>query len=344
MYRFIVRPFLFLFDPEHIHKLIIGLLKIVFQIPLTGHFVRNNCFIKDPGLKRTVWGLEFKNPVGLAAGFDKNAECFNELSNFGFAFIEIGTVTPKGQTGNPKPRIFRLKKDKGLINRMGFNNTGVDEIIKKLQRKRSNVIIGGNIGKNTLTPNETAVNDYIYTFNKIYEYVDYLVVNVSCPNISDLYELQVSDSLRNILNSLRLERLKKNIRKPILLKISPDLSFEQIDEVIEIMKSADVDGFVATNTTTQRYNLTLKDEFIKGMGNGGMSGSPLKDRSTEIIQYIAQKTNGKIPIIGVGGIISAKDAEEKLKAGATLVQVYTGFIYEGPLIAKHINKSLIYDS
>lgn len=328
-------------NPEFVHHLVISILKIGFRIPLISYFVKSGCTINHESLKRSLWGLEFDNPVGLAAGFDKNAECFNELSTLGFSFIEIGTVTPKGQSGNPKPRLFRLKEDYGLINRMGFNNLGVKGVINNLRKRNTKIIIGGNIGKNTLTPNQTAINDYIYTFNELYEYVDYLVVNVSCPNIADLQELQDSDSLTSILKILNEERLKKLVRKPILLKISPDLSFSQIDDVIDIVKLNDIDGIVATNTTTGRYGLTISEARIKKIGKGGMSGLPLKNRSTEIIQYISQKTEGKLPIIGVGGIMNAKDAIEKLEAGATLVQVYTGFIYRGPFIAKRINKALI---
>ena len=341
MYKLFIRPLLFLLPPETVHHLVVTVLKIGFRIPFVSLVVKKCFSVKHPSLKRNLWGMEFENPVGLAAGFDKNAGFFKELSNFGFSFIEIGTVTPKGQPGNPKPRSFRLKDDNGLINRMGFNNLGVEEAVQKLKKRNTNFILGGNIGKNTLTPNESAVNDYIYTFNKLYDYVDYIVVNVSCPNISDLHELQDKDSLLDILHSLKMERTKRTVRKPILVKISPDLNFVQIDEVIEIVKSTDIDGIVATNTTTGRYNLSIEKTQIDAIGNGGMSGLPLQERSTEIIRYISEKTGGKIPIIGVGGIMTAADAIQKLQAGATLVQVYTGFIYEGPSIVKNINKELI---
>jgi dihydroorotate dehydrogenase len=341
MYKYIIRPVLFCIYPETVHHLIVSLVKFGFKIPGIASLVKKIFEVKHPKLERTVFGLTFKNPVGLAAGFDKNATFFNEFANFGFSFIEIGTVTPKGQPGNPKPRSFRLKKDKALINRMGFNNNGVDEAVKKLKKRKTNIIIGGNLGKNTLTPNNCATGDYIISFNELYEYVDYFVVNVSCPNISDLHELQDKDALLEILNSLMSERKKKEKIKPILLKISPDLNFYQIDEVIQIIKDSKIDGLVATNTTTSRCNLITPEQTINKIGNGGLSGQPLRDRSNEIIRYISSKTNGSIPIIGVGGIMTPEDALEKLQAGASLVQIYTGFIYEGPSLTKRINKALL---
>ncbi len=341
MYKSLIRPVLFLFDPEYIHKAVIFIVKTGCKIPFILYLIRKTYIVKNPKLVRNIWGLKFENPVGLAAGFDKNAVCFNELANFGFSFIEIGTVTPVSQPGNPKPRMFRLKKDKGLINRMGFNNSGVNSVISKLKNKKTKIIIGGNIGKNTKTANESAINDYIYTFNELYEYVDYLVINVSCPNINNLSELQDGEALKSILTALNAERSKRKSRKPVLLKISPDLTFNQIDEIIDIVISADIDGFVATNTSIGRNNLTISDDKIAEKGFGGLSGSPITSRSTEIIKYITDKTKGTIPVIGVGGIMSADDAIEKIHAGATLVQVYTGFIYEGPMIVKKINKALL---
>lgn len=341
MYKYLIRPVLFRIYPETVHHLVVSVIKVLFWIPGTTYLASKICQVSHPKLKRTVFGLEFENPVGLAAGFDKNASFFNEFSHLGFAFIEIGTVTPKGQPGNAKPRSFRLPKDKALINRMGFNNVGAEEILANLKKRKTRIIIGGNLGKNTLTPNNQAVNDYIFTFNKLYEYVDYFVVNVSCPNISDLHELQDKDSLMEILNSLMLERSKRANAKPILLKISPDLNFAQIDEVIGVVNETKIDGFVATNTTTGRYNLTTTEDQVKQIGNGGMSGHPLRNRSTEIIRYISAKTNGKVPIIGVGGIMTPEDALEKLQAGASLVQVYSGFIYEGPMLVKRINKMIL---
>ncbi|MDP4207906.1 MAG: quinone-dependent dihydroorotate dehydrogenase [Bacteroidota bacterium] len=341
MYKHLIRPVLFRLSPETVHHLVVLGVKAGFKIPGVAPLVKKFCEVKNPKLKRTVFGLEFENPVGLAAGFDKNATFFNEFSNFGFSFIEIGTVTPKPQPGNPKPRSFRVPNDKALINRMGFNNNGVDEAIKNLKKRHTNIIIGGNLGKNTLTPNEEAIDDYKLLFNKLYDYVDYFVVNVSCPNISDLHKLQDKDSLMSILNCLMAERTNKSSVKPILLKISPDLNFAQIDEVIDIVNETRIDGLVATNTTTGRYNLSITEDEIAKIGNGGMSGKPIKNRSTEIIRYISQKTGGKLPIIGVGGIMTPDDAIEKLEAGASLVQVYSGFIYEGPMLVKRINKLLL---
>lgn len=341
MYKKIIRPILFLFSPEKIHQFVVLVIKTAFRIPGISFLAEKFCSLKNPLLERTVFGLHFDNPVGLAAGFDKNAAFYNEFSHLGFAFIEIGTVTPKEQPGNPKPRSFRLPKDKALINRMGFNNHGADEAIENLKKRKTKIIIGGNLGKNTTTPNDQAVNDYIFTFNKLYEYVDYFVVNVSCPNISDLHKLQDKDSLMIILNGLINERARKHIFKPILLKISPDLNFSQIDEVLEIVSETKIDGIVATNTTTGRYNLSEDAQKIKLIGNGGLSGQPLRERSTEVIRYISKKTGGKLPIIGVGGIMTVEDAIEKLSAGASLIQIYTGFIYEGPLLVKRINKAIL---
>jgi dihydroorotate dehydrogenase len=341
MYKHFIRPILFLIYPETVHHMVVGIIKVLFSIPGIAYLSNSYFKVNHPSLKRTVFGLEFDNPVGLAAGFDKNAGFYNEFSKLGFSFIEIGTVTPKGQSGNPKPRSFRLPQDNALINRMGFNNLGADEVVKNLKKRKTRIIIGGNLGKNTLTPNNLAVNDYTFTFNKLYDYVDYFVVNVSCPNISDLHELQDKDSLIEILNSIMIERSKKQKEKPILLKISPDLNFTQIDEVIEIVAETKIDGIVATNTTTGRYKLSATAKKIHQIGNGGMSGLPLKDRSTEIIKYISTKTAGKVPIIGVGGIMTPFDALEKLRAGASLVQVYSGFIYEGPALVKQINKAIL---
>jgi dihydroorotate dehydrogenase len=279
--------------------------------------------------------------VGIAAGFDKQAELYNELSNFGFGFIEIGTVTPKGQPGNPKPRLFRLPPDKALINRMGFNNGGVNNAVKNLKKRKTHVVVGGNIGKNTLTPNSEAINDYVFCFEELFDFVDYFVVNVSCPNITDLHELQDQDSLVKILGKIQEINHTKIQPKPVLLKVSPDLNNKQLDEVIEIVRLTGIDGVVATNTTVSRQNLQTDDVRIKEIANGGLSGKPISDRSTEVIRYLAEKSGKAFPIIGVGGIFTPEDAIEKLNAGADLVQVYTGFIYEGPFIAKKINKALI---
>jgi dihydroorotate dehydrogenase len=342
MYKRIIRPLLFLLPPETIHRLLVNTIKIAFAIPGIAYLVRKCYSIEHPSLKREVFGLTFNNPVCFAAGFDKNAEVYNKFAAFGFSCIEIGTVTPEPQPGNPKPRSFRLPEDKALINRMGFNNHGVDEAVKKLKSKRkSNLVIGGNIGKNTATPNHLAVNDYAVCFDKIYDYVDYFVVNVSCPNICDLHELQDKEMLRTILDKLMVIRKTKPVRKPVLLKISPDLNFNQVDDTLEIVRETGIDGIVATNTTITRPGLTTSSEKISLIGTGGLSGAPLRDRSTEFIRYISGKTGGKLPIIGVGGIMSEADALEKLDAGASLIQVYTGFIYEGPGFVKRINKAIL---
>lgn len=340
MYNYIVRPILFLFQPETVHHLVVGLIKLSFRLPFLKNLFKQIYSYNHPSLKREVFGLEFNNPVGLAAGFDKNAEFFNEFSSFGFSFIEIGTVTPQPQPGNPLPRSFRLKKDNALVNRMGFNNLGVSNAIINLKRRKSNVIIGGNIGKNTSTPNEKAYEDYLFCFSELYDYVDYFVVNVSCPNISNLKELQDTENLRLILTRIVEYRATKSVYKPILLKVSPDLNTIQLDDNINLALELKIDGFVATNTTTSRNNLITNEEVVKSIGNGGLSGQPLKDRSTEIIRYISIKTQGKIPIIGVGGIMDEYDAIEKLNAGASLIQVYTGFIYNGPGIVKRICRGI----
>lgn len=342
MYKAFIRPVLFKMDPEKVHHLVVGAMKFVHRIPFSGSLLKSMFCVNSRALEREVFGLKFKNPVGLAAGFDKNAEVYREFSSLGFSFIEIGTVTPKPQPGNPKKRLFRLPADKALINRMGFNNLGVDQAVKNLQKRRDfSVIIGGNIGKNTATPNEDAVNDYLDCFNKLYDFADYFVVNVSCPNISNLSKLQDKDSLMEILGAITAERLKKSLRKPVLLKISPDLNFGQVDEVLKIVEETGIDGIVATNTTISRDGLSTPSSEVATLGNGGLSGKPLTSRSTEIIRYIVQKTSGKLPIIAVGGIFTADDAVEKLHAGASLVQLYTGFIYEGPALAKRICKKLL---
>jgi len=336
MYQTVIKPFLFLFDPETVHHKILSLLKFSFRIPFISVLLRTFFMPKNAGKTITLFGLKFKHPVGLAAGFDKNATHIDELSHFGFSHIEIGAVTPKPQEGNPKPRLFRLPKDKALINRMGFNNAGVEAAVKNLKKRKSDIIIGANIGKNTDTPNELANQDYILLFKKLHDYVDYFTVNVSCPNIKNLKELQDKDSLLELLSELQKINKQKSKPKPVLLKISPDLTWEQLDDTLNIIQQTKIDGIVVANTTSQRYNLSYDAEKIISLGNGGLSGKPLKDRSTEMIRYIAQKTGGKLPIIGVGGIMTKQDMQEKLDAGASLVQVLTGFVYEGPGIVKKI--------
>ena len=297
--------------------------------------------VKDARLEREVFGLKFDNPVGMAAGFDKDANLFDELASFGFGFVEIGTVTPLPQEGNPKPRLFRVKDDSGLINRMGFNNQGIEAAVARLRRRKTNIIIGGNIGKNKVTPNDEAVNDYEICFEKLFPYVDYFVVNVSSPNTPGLRDLQEKAPLTALLNRLQELNNEKESRKPILLKIAPDLINDQLDDIIEIIATTKIDGVVATNTTIDRSGLKTDTNKVNAIGKGGLSGKPVRVRSTEVIKYLADKSNKAFPIIGVGGIHSAEDALEKLDAGATLLQLYTGFIYEGPSLVKRINKAML---
>jgi len=342
MYRYLIRPLLFLLSPETIHHILISFLRIAFKVPGILPLVKRCYHIKNNSLETEFLGMRFSNPVGLAAGFDKNASVYREFHAFGFSFIEVGTVTPLGQAGNEKPRSFRIKKDRGLINRMGFNNHGAEAAAARLAHKRpKGLVLGGNIGKNTLTPNEQAVNDYEAVFNAIYDGVDYFVVNVSCPNISDLRKLQDQDSLEQILGRIMELREAREIKKPVLLKISPDLNEQQLDETLEIVERLKLDGIVATNTTVSREGLKTSPEELKAIGNGGMSGAPITARSLEVVRYIHQKSEGKLPIIAVGGIMSVQDALNMLDAGATLIQIYTGFIYEGPGLAKKINRALL---
>jgi dihydroorotate dehydrogenase len=341
MYKSLIRPFLFLFYPERVHHFIVVIIKFLFAIPGVRYLFSQIFNPERLNQSREVFGLTFKSLVGLAAGFDKNGEFFNEFASFGFSFIEVGTVTPKPQPGNEKPRSFRLVADHALINRMGFNNKGVDTLVKKLKKRRKGIIIGGNIGKNTATDNGKANDDYLYCFKALYDHVDYFVVNISCPNIKDLTKLQNKDTLLVLMQWIAGERQKQNQRKPVLIKISPDLSFNQIDDILDIIKQTGMDGVVATNTTVQREGLETDKKTIEGIGQGGLSGEPLARRSTEVIAYIHKKTSGQLPIIGSGGVMTAKDALEKIEAGASLVQVYTGFIYEGPCIAKKIKKQLL---
>ncbi len=340
LYKKIIRPILFCFDAEDVHHFVAGNLKFWLKIPGVAGLIEKYALVKDPILEREVFGIKFRNPVGIAAGFDKNAELFNELASFGFSHIEIGTVTPLGQPGNKRPRLFRLKKDSGIINRMGFNNHGAAASVQKLSKPHKS-IVGGNLGKNTATPNDLAINDYVSNFNQLFDVVDYFVVNVSCPNISDLHELQDQEALTGILMRLQEINQLKPKPKPILLKVSPDLNNKQLDEVIEIVRNTNIHGVVATNTTITRNTLRHESERAAQIGNGGLSGLPLKQRSTEVIRYLAEKSGKAFPIIGVGGIMTADDALEKIKAGADLVQVYTGFIYDGPFLARKINKLLL---
>jgi dihydroorotate dehydrogenase len=342
MYRLLIRPILFLLPPERVHHLLVGFLRTSFRIPGVRALIKAVYHVKDPLLQREFLGLNFDNPVGLAAGFDKNAEVYREFHAFGFSFIEVGTVTPLGQPGNPKPRSFRIPADKGLINRMGFNNHGAEEAARKLARKRpKGLILGGNIGKNTLTPNKDATADYEAVLRAIYQGVDYFVVNVSCPNISDLRKLQDQDSLEEILGRILEVRKEMEVKKPVLLKISPDLNTLQLDETLELVQKMGIDGIVATNTTITRNNLNTPEETISYIGKGGMSGAPITKRSLEVVRYISEKTAGKLPIIAVGGIMQVEDALNMLKAGAHLIQIYTGFIYGGPGLVRRINKAIL---
>jgi dihydroorotate dehydrogenase len=340
LYKFL-RSILFLFSAEKAHYLASDLLRFLLFIPGTKKIIHSIYQIEDKTLEKDLFGLKFKNPVGLAAGFDKNASFYNDFSHLGFGFIEIGTITPKAQDGNPQPRLFRLKADEAIINRMGFNNGGIELAIRNLKKRKTSIIIGGNIGKNKITPNENANDDYLQCFKALYPYVDYFVVNVSSPNTPNLRALQEKEPLTQLLSLLQSENAKMQAKKPILLKIAPDLNSNELDDVIEVVQTCKLDGIVATNTTLDRSNLKASIEQTDAIGAGGVSGKPLTKKSTEIIRYIHQKTNGKIPIIGVGGIHSAQDAIDKLNAGASLVQLYTGFIYEGPALIKKINQEIV---
>lgn len=337
MYKTIIRPILFLFHPELIHHITFATLKILFKIPGFKLLINKQFGLTDKKLERNLFGLHFKNPIGLAAGFDKNAVLFDELGAFGFGFVEIGTVTPNPQPGNPKPRLFRLKKDQALINRMGFNNDGVEVIADRLKHRKTDIIIGGNIGKNKITPNEKAVEDYLICFEKLFDVVDYFVVNVSSPNTPNLRDLQDKKPLTEILQALQEVNNAKENPKPILLKIAPDLTDSQLLDIIDIVKITKIAGVIATNTTLSRDGLQSDNRNE----SGGLSGKPLTNRATEVIQFLSDKSEKAFLIIGVGGIHSTQEAQEKLKAGANLLQLYTGFIYEGPGLVKEINQSLL---
>jgi dihydroorotate dehydrogenase len=341
MYKLFIRPFLFLFDPEKIHYITFSLIRFLCKVPLMALIFRSIYKVEDKRLERTLFGITFKNPVGLAAGFDKNAVLFNELANFGFGFIEIGTVTPLGQEGNPKKRLFRLKEDNGIINRMGFNNDGLEIAIQQLKKNKGKLIIGGNIGKNTQTSSENYTTDYELCFNGLYPFVDYFVLNVSCPNVASHAKLNDKSYLIELITAIQKLNNQEIIQKPILLKIAPDLNNNQLDEIIELVAETKIDGVIASNTSTTRNNLKASNRLLKEIGNGGLSGQPIKELSTKVIKYLAQNSNKAFPIIGVGGIHSAEDALEKIEAGADLVQIYTGFIYEGPGLIKKINKALL---
>ncbi|TRW26446.1 quinone-dependent dihydroorotate dehydrogenase [Flavobacterium zepuense] len=340
MYKSLIRPLLFKFDPEKIHHFTFSSIRFLNNIPGMPGVLKGIYNVSDLRLEREVFGLKFKNPVGLAAGLDKDAKLYKQLSGLGFGFIEIGTLTPKPQEGNPKKRLFRLREDSALINRMGFNNGGVQEAVKRLKtnpKGQGHVLIGGNIGKNKVTPNEDAVSDYEICFDALYDYVDYFVVNVSSPNTPNLRELQDKEPLTKLLQTLQDKNAAKPKQKPILLKIAPDLTDEQLLDIIDIVKTTGIAGVIATNTTISRDGLQSDNKAEMG----GLSGKPLAKRSTEVIRFLSEKSNKAFPIIGVGGIHSADDAIEKLEAGASLIQLYTGFIYEGPALIKAINKRLL---
>jgi dihydroorotate dehydrogenase len=341
MYKSLLKPIFFLFEPEKIHHLVFKGIKFLCKIPGIPSLIRGCYTVKDKRLERKVFGLTFPNPVGLAAGFDKDAKLYDELGYYGFGFIEIGTLTPKAQPGNEKPRMFRLPEDEGLINRMGFNNGGVDEAVERLKHRKTKIIIGGNIGKNKITPNEDAVSDYEKCFEALFDHVDYFVVNVSSPNTPNLRALQDKEPLTKLLLRMKELNSQKPHPKPVLLKIAPDLTNEQLDDIIEIVATTKIDGVVATNTTISRENLKTPKERLDMMGAGGLSGKPVARRSTEVVKYLSEKSGKSFPIIAVGGIHTAEDALEKLDAGASLVQIYTGFIYEGPGIVKRINKGIL---
>jgi dihydroorotate dehydrogenase len=341
MYR-LIKPIFFKFDPEKVHHFVVKRLKWFHDyFPFGETILRSSFDVKIKGLEREVFGIKFRNPVGLAAGFDKNGEYIEALSNIGFGFIEVGTVTPLPQPGNDKPRMFRLEADKAIINRMGFNNKGVDTLAERLRQLKSHnseIVIGGNIGKNKNTPNEDAVSDYIKCFDRLHEVVDYFVVNVSSPNTPGLRALQEKEPLMDLLHTLEQRNQQNPVKRPILLKIAPDLTNEQLDDIVEIVLETRIAGVIATNTTIDRSGLYSNELTVKEVG--GLSGKPLTKRSTEVIKYLSQKSNKAFPIIGVGGIHSPQDAKDKLDAGASLVQLYTGFIYEGPGLIKAICKSL----
>lgn len=342
LYTKLLKPLLFRLSPEQAHHLTVKLLELSLRIPGVATIMRSQYRLADHRLQRQCFGIDFPNPVGLAAGFDKDGRYFHAMSNLGFGFIEIGTVTPRPQGGNPQPRLFRLPKDGALINRMGFNNEGVDALVERLKRGRpEGVVIGGNIGKNKDTPNEQATDDYLICFEKLFPYVDYFVVNVSSPNTPNLRDLQEKEPLTKLLSTLQQRNQQQTTPKPILLKIAPDLTDGQLDDILEIAKTTQLAGIIATNTTISREGLATPNTTVNEIGNGGLSGAPLRERATEVIRYLADHSGGALPIIGVGGIASGQDAVEKLAAGACLVQVYSGLVYAGPTLVKEICEAVL---
>jgi dihydroorotate dehydrogenase len=341
VYKSLIKPILFTKDPEAAHHFTFDWIKRTFSLPIVSSVLKTSFSLDNPLLEREVFGLKFKNPVGLAAGFDKDAKLIDEMALLGFGFIEIGTLTPKPQGGNPQPRLFRLPQDEALINRMGFNNGGVEAAVERLRKRKTSIIIGGNIGKNKVTPNEEAVNDYLYCLKVLHPYVDYFVVNVSSPNTPNLRDLQEKEPLKALLHAVKTANDAYDKPKPILLKIAPDLTNGQLDDIIEIVQETQIEGVIATNTTIDRSQLKTDKATVEAIGAGGVSGKVLSKRSTEVIRYLSTQSKQAFPIIGVGGIYSAADAIEKLEAGASLVQVYSGMIYEGPSLIKRINQGLL---
>ncbi|TDB60050.1 quinone-dependent dihydroorotate dehydrogenase [Arundinibacter roseus] len=341
MYKRLLLPLLFFFDAEQVHHWVCDMLRFFYKLPLVPGILKKLYVYEHPSLVREVAGLRFKNPIGLAAGFDKNAEMVDELAALGFGFVEIGTVTPRPQPGNDKPRLFRVKEDKGLINRMGFNNKGAAVAAAKLRARQSDILVGGNIGKNKTTSNEKALDDYLSCFEDLFEAVDYFVVNVSSPNTPGLRDLQEKEPLTHLLRELQKLNTSKKAPKPIFLKIAPDLNNSQLDDIIDIIRETKIAGVIATNTTISRKGLKTTETEVEKIGAGGLSGQPLRYRSTEVIRYLCEKSGNAFPVIGVGGIASAQDAREKLEAGAALLQIYTGFIYEGPGLVRQICQSLV---
>lgn len=340
MYK-LLRPLLFSFSPETIHNLVMKLLVLLKHIPFSSLIIRLLYSYKHPSLEREVMGIQFKNPIGFAAGFDKNGDYYNEIANFGFGYVEIGSITPESQGGNPKPRLFRLVQDKALINRMGINNNGVKYTVNRLKKDKPKVVVGGNISKSHNTSNDAAGNDYEKCFSLLYDFVDYFVVNVSCPNVKNLDKLQDVESLSDIVDKLLTHRRYFDDYKPILLKVSPDITQAQLDEIIDLVLISGIDGIVATNTTRSREGLISPKERIDFIGEGGLSGAPLYKKSLEMVKYIHDRTEGNLPIIAVGGISTPQQAFEMLEAGASLIQIYTGFIYNGPATVKRMLKYIV---
>ncbi|WP_375434860.1 quinone-dependent dihydroorotate dehydrogenase [uncultured Hymenobacter sp.] len=341
MYKALVKPALFNLDAERAHHLVFDNLRRAARVPGAKAMLRGLYDFQHPSLAREVFGLKFPNPVGLAAGFDKNAALTDELATLGFGFVEIGTVTPRPQSGNPQPRLFRLPQDEALVNRMGFNNDGAAAVAARLARRQNRqLLIGGNIGKNKDTPNEQAAEDYVACFEALAEVVDYFVVNVSSPNTPNLRQLQEKKPLIELLQRVQERNLSRAQPRPLLLKIAPDLTDSQLNDILDIASETKLSGLVSTNTTISREGLATDARQVAALGAGGLSGRPLRARATEVIRYLHQRSQGELPIIGAGGIHSAADAQEKLAAGASLVQLYTGFIYEGPALVSRINKAL----